>query len=83
MLVKFRYTKYFQLFFSNSQHYWRRRALTALPLLREGQIGSLLVENPFCIFLFVITNEYAFLNNSLIPQMGEESQLVKCMQELF
>ncbi|XP_065884856.1 protein ABHD18-like isoform X3 [Dysidea avara] len=28
-------------------YYWRRRYLTATPLLREEQIGSILVENPY------------------------------------
>ena len=30
-----------------SQGFWRRRELTALPLLKERGIGALLLENPF------------------------------------
>eukprot|EP00102_Acyrthosiphon_pisum_P025003 XP_016662213.1 PREDICTED: protein ABHD18 [Acyrthosiphon pisum] len=32
---------------TGDQHYWRRRAMLANPLLKEAAIGSIILENPF------------------------------------
>ena len=36
----------------SSQYFWRRRRLFGLPLVKSSSIGSLILENPFCIHLF-------------------------------
>ena len=38
-------------FYFRFQYFWRRRMLMAKPLLKEHGIGSILLENPYCILL--------------------------------
>jgi hypothetical protein len=46
------------------QHFWRRRILLARPLLKEAGIGSILLENPYCILDAITSDMFILLTFS-------------------